>query len=134
MLCVLISYISSGTYSLKATPNDRFFEKLFMAIFFTLRVFARNLPRGNHRRNTFCILLWCLAWGSNPGFTSNKLIHYLIDRVGRVVITNFICNSYSRRCNNQLYMIYIWLSLYPKEQFAFIFKEPTVIWLTIYVD
>ena len=29
MLCVLILYISGGTYSLKSTPNDRFFEKLF---------------------------------------------------------------------------------------------------------
>ena len=29
--CVLILYISSGTYSLKSTPNDRFFEKLFIA-------------------------------------------------------------------------------------------------------
>ena len=46
MLCVLILYISGGT------PNDRF-EKLFMAILFTLRVFARNLLRGNRRRNTF---------------------------------------------------------------------------------
>ena len=36
-----------GTYSLKSTPNDRFFEKLFMAILFNLRVFSRNLLRGN---------------------------------------------------------------------------------------
>ena len=43
MLCVLILYISGGTYSLKSAPNDRFFEKLFMAILFSLRVFARNL-------------------------------------------------------------------------------------------
>ena len=28
MLCVLILYISAGTYCLKSTPNDRFFEKL----------------------------------------------------------------------------------------------------------
>ena len=33
MLCVLILYISGATYSLKSTPNDRFFEKLFMATF-----------------------------------------------------------------------------------------------------
>ena len=35
-----------------------FFEQLFMAILFlfTLRVFARNLLRGNRRRNTFRIL------------------------------------------------------------------------------
>ena len=50
-----------------------------MAILFTLRVFARNLLRGNRRRNTFCILFCCLVWGSNPGFTSNKPTHYLLD-------------------------------------------------------
>ena len=55
-----------------------FFEKLFMAILFTLRVFARNLLGGNRRRNTFRILFWCLAWGSNPGFSSNMPTHYLL--------------------------------------------------------
>ena len=29
MLCVVILYVSGGTYSLKSTPNDRF-EKLFI--------------------------------------------------------------------------------------------------------
>ena len=33
VVCVLILYLSGGTYSLKSTPNDRFFEKLFMAVF-----------------------------------------------------------------------------------------------------
>ena len=42
MLCVLILYISGGTYSLKSTPKDRFFEVLFMAMLFTLRVIAIN--------------------------------------------------------------------------------------------
>ena len=56
-----------------------FFEKLFMAILFTLRVFAGNLLRGNRRRNIFRISLWCLAWDSNPGFSSNKPTHYLLD-------------------------------------------------------
>ena len=70
--CVLNLYKSGVTYSLKSTPNDRFFEKLFMAILFTLSVFPRNLLRGNHRRNTFRISFWCLAWDSNPGFSSDK--------------------------------------------------------------
>ena len=43
MLCVLILYVSGGTYSLKSAPNNRFFVKLNMAILFTFRVFARNL-------------------------------------------------------------------------------------------
>ena len=33
-----------------------FSEKLFIAILFTFRVFARNLERGNRRRNIFRIL------------------------------------------------------------------------------
>ena len=73
MLGVLILYISGGT------PNDKFFEKLLIAILFTLRVFARILLRGNHRRNTFRISFWCLAWDANPGFSSNKPTHYLLD-------------------------------------------------------
>ena len=86
MLCVLILYISGGTYSLKSTPNDKLLEKLFMAILFTLRVFARNLLRGNRRWNTFRISFWCLAWDSNPGFSSNKPTHYLLDRCKLTIV------------------------------------------------
>ena len=42
MLCVLILYISGGTYSLKTTSNDRFFEKLFMAILFYSQSFCQK--------------------------------------------------------------------------------------------
>ena len=62
--------ISGETYNLNSTLNDKFFEKLFMAILFALRVSARN---------TFCIWFWCLACGSNPGFTINKPTHDLLD-------------------------------------------------------
>ena len=65
--------------NLTSTPNDRLFEKLFTAILFTLIVYARNLLRGNCRGSTFRILFWCLAWGSNSGFTSNKPTHYLLE-------------------------------------------------------
>ena len=95
MLCVLILYISGGTYSLKSTPNDKIFEKLFMAILFTLTFFARNLLRGNRRRNTFRISFWCQAWDWNPGFSSNKPTHYLLDHGDfnehLTVTTNKIC-------------------------------------------
>ena len=43
MLCVLILYLSGGIYSLKSTPSDRFFDKIFIAIVFNFRVFARNM-------------------------------------------------------------------------------------------
>ena len=72
----------AGPTVLKSISNDRFFEKLFHAILFTLRVFARNLQRGCRRRSTFCILFWCLAWGWNLGFTSNRPTLYLLDHGG----------------------------------------------------
>ena len=61
------------------SPNDRFFEKLSMATFIYSQSFARNLLRGNRRRNTFRILFWCMAWGLNRGFRSNKSTHYLLN-------------------------------------------------------
>ena len=65
MLCVLILYRSGGTYSLKSILNDRFLRKFSRQFYFTLRVFAKSLLRGNRWRNTFRILFWCLACGSN---------------------------------------------------------------------
>ena len=60
-----------------------FFLRNFSWQFYsTLRVFPRNLLRGNYRRNTFRILFWCLAWSLNPGFSSNKPINYLLDHCG----------------------------------------------------
>ena len=48
--------------------------------YYTPIVFARNLLRGRKlTKKYFCILFWCLAWGSNPDFTSNKPTHYLLD-------------------------------------------------------
>ena len=40
MLCVLILYRNGETYSLKSSSTGTCFEKLFIAILFTLRVFA----------------------------------------------------------------------------------------------
>ena len=37
------TYVSGGTYSLKSTPNDRFFEKLFMVIFYLLSEFLPEI-------------------------------------------------------------------------------------------
>ena len=54
MLRALILYMSGGTYSLKSTPNDRFFlSNFFMAGLFTFRVIARNQMRGSFRRKMF---------------------------------------------------------------------------------
>ena len=54
MLCVLIVYISGENDSLKSTPDDRLFEKLFIAVLITLSVFAdRKSPT---KYFFFCIL------------------------------------------------------------------------------
>ena len=63
----------------KVDSERQIFLRNFSWHLITHRVFARNLLRGNRRRNTFRILFWCLAWGSNPDFSSNKPIHYLLD-------------------------------------------------------
>ena len=64
----------------KVDSERQIFWETFRGNFlFTLRVFARNLLRGNRRRNTFYILFWCLALGSNHGFTSNKPTLFLLD-------------------------------------------------------
>ena len=57
VVCVNFIHKWRGTYSFKVDSERQiFFKKLFMAILFALRVFARNLLRGNRRGNTFCIL------------------------------------------------------------------------------
>ena len=40
MLCVLYLHVVGGSYSLKSTPNDGFFEKLFTVALFTFRVLS----------------------------------------------------------------------------------------------
>ena len=80
MLCALILYVSSGTYSLTSTPKNRFLRNCFMEGLFTLKLFDRNLLRINRRNNIcFHISFCCLTWDTNPGFTSNKPKHYLLD-------------------------------------------------------
>ena len=73
MLCTLILYVSAGTY--------RFLRNFFGADLFTVRAFAWNLLSGNRRRNilSFHISFWCLIWNTNPVFSSNKPIYYLLD-------------------------------------------------------
>ena len=81
MLCVLILIHKWRDLQFKVDSERQIFWETFMAILFTLRVFTRNLLRGNRPKNTFRILFWCLAWGSNSGFSSNKPTHYLLDHV-----------------------------------------------------
>ena len=60
----------------KVGSELQIFEKLFMAILFSFRVFTRNLLSGCHQE---IFLFWYLTWSLNRGFKSNKPTHYLID-------------------------------------------------------
>ena len=72
MLCVLISYIRGGTYSLKSTTNDRFFWETFHGNFIYSQSFCQKSAERKSPKKYFSYLFWCLAWGWNPGFSSNK--------------------------------------------------------------
>ena len=69
MLCVLILYTSCGTYSLKPISNDRFFEKLFMAIFIYSQNFCRISAERESTKKYFSYFV----------SKSNKPTHYLLD-------------------------------------------------------
>ena len=58
----------------KVNSERQILLRKFLWYLLTHRVFPRNLRRDNRRRNTFYILFWCQAWGSNPGLSSNKNI------------------------------------------------------------
>ena len=64
---------------LKVDSERQVFWETFHCNFTYSQSFARNLLRRNRRRNIFRISFWCLAWDSNPGFSSNKPTHYLLD-------------------------------------------------------
>ena len=82
IVCVSIYTCVAESTILKSTPNDKFMRNFSWQFLFALKDFARNLLRGNHRRNSFCFLFWCLVFVSKPGFTSNKPTHYLQDYSG----------------------------------------------------
>ena len=81
MLCVLILDISGGIYSLKASPNDRFFWEIFHGnSFYLLLEFLPEICWEEIAEEiVFVFLFWCLVWGWNPGFMFNKPTYYLLD-------------------------------------------------------
>ena len=74
---VCVNFIHKRLFKVNSEPQN--FWEAFHAILFILRVFAKILLRGNRRRNIFCILFSYQAWGSNPGFMSNKPSSYPLD-------------------------------------------------------
>ena len=78
---VCINFIHKRQHLQFKVDSERlnFWETFHGNFIFTLKVYARIPLRGNRRRNTFCILLWCLTWRLNPSLTSHKPTHYLLD-------------------------------------------------------
>ena len=77
---VLILHISGGAYSLKSPPNDRFFWETFQGNNIYSQSFCQKFAERKSPKKYFSyFLFWCLAWASNPGFSSNKPIHYLLE-------------------------------------------------------
>ena len=70
MLSELILYINDGTYNLKPTSNDRFFEKLFNDNLISSRRFSQKSTERQSPNNYFFIfrLYWRgLTWRWNHG-------------------------------------------------------------------
>ena len=57
-----------------------------MAILFTLKIFVRNLLRLSRRKNIFIFLFWCMTWGLNSSLTYSKPTYYLLHYVDSLVI------------------------------------------------
>ena len=69
-----------GNLQFKVDSERHVFEKIFMAILFTLRIFARNLLRGSWQRIFifFRFDVWPGIW-TRALHESNKLTHCLLD-------------------------------------------------------
>ena len=66
-------------WRLTSTPNNRFLRNFLMTVLFVLRAFARNLLRGNRRRNIFGFSFLMTALGYEPrlwGLISRLTTYY----------------------------------------------------------
>ena len=92
MLCVLILYISAGTYSFKSTSNDRFFEKLFHGGFIYFQSFCQKSAEWKSpKKYFFSYFVLMSGLGLEPWLSSNKPTHYLLDHgdFSRVSLARF---------------------------------------------
>ena len=80
MLCVLILYISGGSYSLKSTPNDKFSEKLFLAALIYSQSFCQKSAERKPPKKYFSYFIFDDCPGiQSQAFASNKPTHHIVD-------------------------------------------------------
>ena len=77
MLCALILYVSGGTFNLTSTPNNKLFEELLHGSFICSQSSCQKSDERKCRTNVFFFFIF--RFDANPGFTSNKSTHYLLD-------------------------------------------------------
>ena len=89
MLCVLILYISGWTYSLKSTPNDRFFWEIFHGNFNLLSEFLPEIYWEEIAEEILFVFRFDV-WPEirTLAFSSNKPTHYLLDHGENMNLTN----------------------------------------------
>ena len=132
MLCALICIHERCDLQLKVDSERQIFLRNFSWQFlFTLRVFARNLLRGNRRRNIFFsyFVLMSDLGVLNPRLSSNKPVHNLLVLLqqeisfsainismilSEVIIT---CDRY-KRIHMKVYQIYTYIHNWALQPFS----------------
>ena len=114
MLRSLILYVSRGTYSLMSTSNNSFLRNFFTAgLFYSQSFCLKSTERKSLNKYFFLhISFWCLTWATNPGFTSNKPTHYLLDYGGFNELNWFHLFSLTLQTLAQMHYMMISLSGY----------------------
>ena len=114
MLCALILYASGGTYSLTSTPNDRFLRNFYHGRFIHSQNLCQKYAATNSPDNYFLFIIRFDVWpgGSNPGFSSNKPTHYLLDHGN----FNNITSVFHHRLRS-----YLWLTVCDSSFFIRVF-------------
>ena len=78
VVCVLILYTSDGIYSLNSTPNGRFFEKPFMAIFIYSQNFCQKFAERKSPKKYFSHFVLMSGIGLEPRL-SNAIFMYELE-------------------------------------------------------
>ena len=77
---MLILCIKSRNLQFKVDSERQIFWETFHGNFYLFpKVLPETFWEEIAKENIFRILFWCLARGSNPGFSSNKPTLYLLD-------------------------------------------------------
>ena len=70
----------AGPTVLKSIPNARLFWETFYGNFISHSDFLPEFCWEEIAEKIFFVFrFWCLAWNSNPSYSSNKPTHYLLD-------------------------------------------------------